>query len=154
MLNGGEPVGNHQGGAPLHQALQGLLHQAFRFGVQGGGGLVQNQNRRIFVQRTGNGQALALAAGQLAGVVPQRGVNALGQGTHMLGQIGRLQALPHALFVDGRTAQSDVGGHAVVEHHHVLADHGKLLAQIGQIPLRQRHAVDQNLPAIGLQKAR
>lgn len=68
MLNGGEPMGITKA-VRLHQALQGLLHQAFRFGVQGGGGLVQNQNRRIFVQRTGNGRAAGRRT--TAGVVPQ-----------------------------------------------------------------------------------
>ena len=33
MLNGAQAVRNNQRGAALHEALQGFLHQAFRFVV-------------------------------------------------------------------------------------------------------------------------
>ncbi len=34
MLNGREPMGNHQRGSSLHQPLQGVLNQALGFGVE------------------------------------------------------------------------------------------------------------------------
>ena len=42
VFDGGEPVGDDEGGAALQQRLQALLHQLFRFGVNGGGSLVQH----------------------------------------------------------------------------------------------------------------
>ena len=135
-------VGNHQRGAPAHQALQGFLHQALRFGVQCRSGLVQNQHWRVLVERACNRQPLALAARQLGGVVPHQGVHALRQVGHVLCQVGRLQAVLHALLVH-RQPQADVGGNAGVEHHHILADQRKLRTQCVQAPVLQWHAVQQ-----------
>ena len=38
----GEPVGDHNGGASLHQLFKGILHQPLRFGVKRGGGFIEN----------------------------------------------------------------------------------------------------------------
>jgi len=51
-------------GAADHQFLQGGLHGAFRFGVERTGGFVQHENRRVLLNGPGDGDALALAAGQ------------------------------------------------------------------------------------------
>ena len=45
-LDGGEPVGHHEAGAPLHQGFKGPLDTDLRHGIDGGGGLVQDQHRR------------------------------------------------------------------------------------------------------------
>lgn len=72
-------------GATGHQALQGLLYQPLGFGVQCGGGLVQDHaDGSVLVQGPGDGEPLALAARELRGVVADEGVHALGQGRHML----------------------------------------------------------------------
>lgn len=46
--DGGEPVGDDQGGAAPAQLVEGMLDPGFRDAVQGGGGLVQNEDGRIF----------------------------------------------------------------------------------------------------------
>ena len=62
--NGSQTMRDDQHGASLHQVGQRGLHQRLAFGVKGRGGLIENQNRRIFEDGAGNGQALALAAGK------------------------------------------------------------------------------------------
>ena len=62
VLHRGQTVGYDQRGAVLHEPLQGLLHRPLGLGVQRRGGLVQDQYRRVLVQCTGDGQALALSA--------------------------------------------------------------------------------------------
>jgi hypothetical protein len=57
-------------------------------------------------------------------------------------QIGRLQALLHFGTVEG-AAQAHVDGQAVVEHDHVLADHGQLLAQAAQLQMAALRAVQE-----------
>ena len=153
VLNGGQAVCNYQGGAALHQRLQCLLHQTLGFGVECGSRFVQNQHRRVFVQSACNRQALALATRQLHCVVAHLGVNALRHEAHMIGQVGSFQACPHARFIHLGT-QGHVRGHGVVEHHHILADHGKLLAQIVQIPVLQRHTIHANFTGCGIDKTR
>jgi ribonuclease G len=79
MLDGGQPVGNDQGGAPRHQALESLLDQALGLGVQRGRGFVQDQDRCVLVECACDRQPLALATGELRGVVPDDRVHPLGQ---------------------------------------------------------------------------
>ena len=64
LLDGGEAMGDHHGGAAHHQIGQALLHQQFILGIQRAGGFVQQQQRRIAQDGAGDGQALALAARQ------------------------------------------------------------------------------------------
>ena len=60
VTNGGKPVGNDKGGSALHQCVHPLLYQRLGAGVDGGGGFVQNHDRRISHRGTGNGNELAL----------------------------------------------------------------------------------------------
>ena len=72
-------------------AVQRLLHLALGGGVQGAGGLVQQQHRRAADQRPGQGQPLALPARDGAAPIGQRRVVAQRQGDDVVvdgGQAG------------------------------------------------------------------
>ena len=45
--DGGEAVGDDEGGAAPGQLVEGPLDLGLRHTVQGGGGLVQNEHRRV-----------------------------------------------------------------------------------------------------------
>ena len=60
--NGGEAVGNRNHGFTVHQTQQLFLNRHFHFAVQRRRGFIQNQNRRVFENHPGNGNALALPA--------------------------------------------------------------------------------------------
>jgi len=66
LLDGGHAVSYHHGGAALHRSVQRLLHDLLRLFVQGRGGLVQDHNLRRLYQRSSDGDALLLTAGELA----------------------------------------------------------------------------------------
>jgi len=78
-LDGGEPVRNHDGGAPFHYAAQGFAHAEFGFGVDAGCGFVQNQVSRAVGQRaakpincfSGRWKAAAAFANQVAEAIGQ-----------------------------------------------------------------------------------
>ncbi|KAG0733930.1 hypothetical protein G6F23_012871 [Rhizopus arrhizus] len=59
----------HPARAAGHQPLQRLLHAVLALRVQRAGGFVQQQDRCVLQQRTGNRHALLLAAGQFIRVV-------------------------------------------------------------------------------------
>ncbi len=67
-------MGDHQDGPALHQHLQSLLHLMLRFGIQGRGCFIQQQDGGILQQCPGNGNSLTLPSGQpgasLAGQSP------------------------------------------------------------------------------------
>ena len=68
-----------------------LIHLVLRNGIQGCGGLVQNDHGRFLIQRTGKEQPLRLASGQLHGILVditnQQGVDPLWKGVDLPGQI-------------------------------------------------------------------
>lgn len=62
--HGAEPMGDDQHGAPGAGAVQGLLHDSLGLRVQCTGRLVQDQHGGLLDERSGDGQALLLAARQ------------------------------------------------------------------------------------------
>ena len=63
---------------PLQQRFDALLQQALRLGVDGGGGLVQNQDARVGQQRPGKGDQLPLALTETAAALVDRRVRTAG----------------------------------------------------------------------------
>ena len=153
VLNGAEPVRHDQSGAALHEALQGFLHQPFRLVVQRRCGLIQQQDRRVFVNGARNGQALALPARKLRGVVPHHRIHALRQTRHVVGQVAGFQRGLHPIAIDF-LPQRNIGRNALVEHDDILTHQRKLVAQLLQGPVVQRHAVQLDTARAGQYKAR
>ena len=89
-FDGREPVRNDKAGAALAQHAQRLLDAALRFRVERGGRFIQNQNRRVFQQRTRNRQPLALTPGEAQAIVADHGLEATRQGLHEFGHEGGL----------------------------------------------------------------
>ena len=57
----GEAMGDDDDGAVLHQSLQCLLDEDFGFGVEVRCRFVKDEDRCVFEERSGDGEALALA---------------------------------------------------------------------------------------------
>ncbi len=61
----GEAVGDHQRGPAFHQVLQRILNLDLRLRVEGGGRLVEDQDRGVLEDGAGDRDPLAFAAGEL-----------------------------------------------------------------------------------------
>ena len=66
---GGEPVRNVNGGLAAHHVVEPLVDLRLGDRVERGGRLVENEERRVLIKRTGNGDLLPLAAGDLDALV-------------------------------------------------------------------------------------
>ena len=75
--DGGEAVGDGDGRPSFGEFFQALLDPAFALVVKGAGGLVENEDRRIFQEDAGNGDALLLAAGKAGAAFSDEGVIAV-----------------------------------------------------------------------------
>src|SRR6266576_3444582 len=64
VLDRGQSVRDDERRPAFEQMLQRLLDECFRFGVERRGGLVQDEDGRVLEERTGDGEALLLAAGE------------------------------------------------------------------------------------------
>ena len=69
----GEPVGDHDRGAATHQPFHRLHDRLFGRGVDGAGGLIEDQYRGVLEERSRKRDALTLAAGQTYAALPHRG---------------------------------------------------------------------------------
>ena len=78
-FNGRQAVSNDQRTATAHQLIQCGLDVALGLGIEGRSGLVEDQDRRILQNGTGDGQSLALTARQLDAVFADHGVQTIRQ---------------------------------------------------------------------------
>ena len=65
LRDGGEPVRDGDHGLAGHQRAETLLDRGLDLAVERRGRLVEHQDRRVLEDHAGDGDALALAAGQL-----------------------------------------------------------------------------------------
>ena len=74
ITDGGEAVGDDEGGAPLHDGVHALLHQLLSAGVDRGGRLVKDEDGGIGDSGTGDGKELALSLAEVATIATEHGV--------------------------------------------------------------------------------
>ena len=72
----------------VHQRVERGLHVALGFAVERRGGFVENQDRGVFEHGAGDGDALALAAGEPHAVFADQGVEAVGHGLDEVPGVG------------------------------------------------------------------
>jgi hypothetical protein len=63
-LDGGKAVRNDDAGAARDEVIERVLDEALAFGVEAGGGLVEDEDGGVLDDGAGDGEALALAAGK------------------------------------------------------------------------------------------
>ena len=132
----GQPVGDDESGAALHEPVQGLLYDRLVFCINAGKGLVQNQYGRVLEQGPGYGYSLALAARQSDGPLADEGVVALRQlGDELVGVGGPGRGLQLLLSGVG-LAEPQVVRHRPVKEVGVLGDNGDLVTKLvkGELP--------------------
>ena len=135
---------NDHRAALLRKIQHDVQHLANHLGVQGGRHLVEQQNLGVHSQRTDNGDALLLAAGQLTrvalGLAQQ--TYAVQQGLGLLLHLG-FRALGHLLGGQHHVVQhSQVREQFIALEHHAnaLPQAGKSLAAVGNRLVAQPHA--------------
>ena len=72
-------MGDDQHGAVVCQFLQRFLNRFFALVIQGTGGFVEDDDRRILQEDTRNAQALFLSAGEFDAALADVGVVSFGQ---------------------------------------------------------------------------
>ena len=71
-----KPVGDGDHRLALHQPVERLLDGGLDLRIERAGRLVENEDRRVLEQDAGNGDPLALAAGELDPAFADMGVEA------------------------------------------------------------------------------
>ena len=152
-LDGGETVGDDQGGAAPGQFEQALLDRPLGFGVERGSRFVQDQNRRVLQEHPRNGQALLLAAGQFHPPLADDRVHAVGHVGDGFLQASTVRGVDDVGFGSAEAAIGDVVADGAREQEHVLLDNADLATQRGQRHRADVDAVDGDTAAFHVVEA-
>ncbi len=147
--DGGEAVGDDEGGAALHEEVEAVLDHGFGLGVEGAGGLVEDEDPGIGEDGAGDGDALALTAGELDAALAYDGVVLLGETLGELVDAGDTAGVDQLLFGGVGAAEEDVLADGAVEEEGLLKDYAELLAVAAEADGGEVDAVDEDLAASG-----
>ncbi|GAA3244366.1 hypothetical protein GCM10017691_50320 [Pseudonocardia petroleophila] len=151
---GGAAVRDEQGRAPGRQRAQGVVDGGLGGAVDGRGGVVEHEDAGVGEHRAGQGDPLALPAGQgQTALADHRGV-AVGQAFDELVHLRRLRRGADLVVGGVGAAVGDVGAHGVGEQERLLEHHAELAAQVGQPQVGQRHAAQAQLSVLRVVEAR
>ena len=140
--DGGEAVGDHEGGAVLHQPIHAPLNVSLGTGVHRGGGLVQHQDGRLGHGGTGDVEQLALTLGQIGTVALETGLIAVLQAHDEAVGRGGFGGLHHLLVGGVGATVSDVLHDGAREQVRILQNHGDVAPQLIPLVGTDVHAVD------------
>ena len=148
VADGRQTVGNDKGSTSTHQSVHAVLHQLLGAGIDGRGGLIQDEHRRVGHSGPGNGNELPLALGQVGSVSGEHGVVSVRQAADKavcVGQLGRRLTL----LVGGlQVAVADVFQHCAGKQVGILKDDAQGAAQVRLFDLIDIDAVIADL-AVG-----
>ena len=116
-----------------------------------GGALVHQQNLRVGEQGPGNGQPLLFSAGEEGGVLPDGGVDPLGQPGHHLGKPRFVQSLHH-LLLGIIPVEPHVFQDGVVKEEWLLGNTAQLGGIGCPVYLLHIHPVQGHSPGLGRQQ--
>ena len=147
--DGGEPVGDDEGGAALHELVEAGLDHGLRFGVERAGGFVENEDARLGKKGAGDGEALALAAGELDAALADDGVVGFREALGELIDAGGAAGKEKLLFGGVGAGEEDVLADGAVEEERVLQDDAELRAEGVEVDVRKVDTVDEDAAAGG-----
>jgi len=149
VLHRREAVRNDEHGTVRHEALDRLLYEPFRFGVERAGRFVENEDRRIAEQRARDGDALALATAEPRAAFAKHRVVGLGQPHDEFVGIRRAGRGTHLIERHILQAVGDVREHRVVEQHRFLRHDAHQSPQGCPGVVGQGHTVGRISPRVG-----
>ena len=150
---GGEAVGDADDGAVFGEVVDGFLDFGLGLGIERGGGFVEDEDGGVADEGAGDGDALALAAGEALAAFAEGGVVALREGLDEVVGVGFAGGGDDFLARGADFAEGDVFGDGGVEEEDVLADEGEVGAEVGDAEGFERDAVDFDLAGGGIVKA-
>src|SRR4051794_27208694 len=124
--DGGETVGDDDGGAAVEEALEAALDRFLGADVDVGGGLVEDEDAGLGEEGAGEGDELALAGRELDAALADFGVQALGEAGDELGGADSGDRCLDLLFGCARSAEGDVFADAAAEEEALLGNDPEL----------------------------
>ena len=108
--------------ADARPRTQGMAQRRIGLEVEGGGGVVQNEHRRISHERPRNGEALSLAAGEILARRLDGCVEPLGVGAYEISRLSHLERPPQRIVACLGVAPPQVGADGAGDKTRLLRD--------------------------------
>ena len=140
--DGGEAVGDDEGGAADHELVEAGLNHGLGLGIERAGGFVEDEDAGLGEQGAGDGEALALAAGELDATLADDGVVGLREAQGELVDAGRGAGADELVFGGIGAGEEDVLTDGAVEEEGVLKDDAELGAIAVEVDCGEVFAVD------------
>lgn len=125
LNNGAEAVGDDEAGAVSAKSGEGGLDEILRFHIDGGGGLIEEQDGSVFEESTRKSEALALAAAQEDTAFTDFGVEAFWHAANEVFGAGVTKSDPELIICRSRLADQEVFTHCSGEEEGFLSDVGE-----------------------------
>ena len=124
LLDGGNTVGDQDGGLARPGIPEVLEDGGLGFGIDGGDGVVQDQDGGLLHQGTGDGNALLLAAGDGDAALAQNGLIAQLELGNVAVHVRQLRCVDDNFPLVGVGGEGDIGGDGVGEEEIILGHIG------------------------------
>ena len=115
---------------PFIRFIHTILHNLLGSGINGAGGLIQNQHRRIRDSRPGNSQKLPLSLAQVRPITGKDGVISVRQTADKSVGIGQLRCRPHFLIRSVQFTVTDILRHGSRKQVGILQHNAQRMPQI------------------------
>ena len=152
---GREPVGDVERALLIHHGAEARVHLRFGDGVEGGGRLVEDDERGVLVERAGDGELLRLAAGEIHTALLHL-VERLVQPLRLLFRPFERAGLPQAVLHAGLVIVRG-GGHVLAQRQRqdlkILEYDGEQAAELVAPVFAHVAAVEQDAPLRGVIEA-
>mmetsp|Transcript_28510 Transcript_28510/g.84410 ORF Transcript_28510/g.84410 Transcript_28510/m.84410 type:complete len:235 (-) Transcript_28510:1478-2182(-) len=153
VLDRRQPVRDDNGGAPDHEVVQRLLHQALALCVERTGGLVQQHDLRVLEDCARDCDALLLPAAQAQAALAHTCLVRAGQAVDEVVRVGGLGSGNHLLLAGVRAAHEDVLKDCRREERGLLADEAGVGTKPLEVQLAEVHTVQQHDARVGVVEA-
>ena len=140
-------------GAGRQQPADGGEEVGLSLVVEAGGGLVEEEQRRVADQRTSQGETLPLAGRQSGPSLSERSGGTVGQSVDNFGEPGGLERRRHLGVCCVRPAEPHVLGDRAREQVRPLRHPADPPSPVGQVELSQVHATEPDTAGVGKAKA-
>ncbi len=153
VADGGEAVGDDEGGAAVDEVLEGELDEMLGFGIDRGGGVVEDEDAGVHEQDAGDGDALLLSAGEGDAALTDAGVVALGAVEDEFVRLGGCGSADDLVIGGAGGAEGDIFADGIGEEGGLLEDDADLGAEGVEGGAADVEAIDADETGGGVVKA-
>ena len=119
----GEAVSDDEAGALDHEAVEGFLDEAFRLGIDAGGGFIEDEDGGIFEESAGDGDALFFADAEFDAAFTDDRAEAFGEAIDEFAGIGGGEGGEELVVGGEGFTEEEIFADGAIEEEAFLGDH-------------------------------